>query len=169
MDIFLNLMTFDNSTQSYNLSGGSNTSAATTPNPPPTNPSKATEDKTKPSPPPNDAKKTNPNPPTEAKKKTNTNNGTPNKSQNQNQTQNQSQNQEENSQNDENNMLNNTEPNIASNTIFKYFKELYNGFILPWIITPLLVGSFTPALPFIFVMSIMYALLSYIMKFIRKL
>ena len=66
-------------------------------------------------------------------------------------------------------MLNNTEPNIASNTIFKYFKELYNGFILPWIITPLLVGSFTPALPFIFVMSIMYALLSYIMKFIRKL
>lgn len=47
-------------------------------------------------------------------------------------------------------------------------KRVYNIFI-GWVLTPIIFGSFAPALPFFLVMGVLYAIFNYIHKLIQKL
>tara|TARA_B100001142_G_C14059618_1_gene549135 strand:+ start:376 stop:708 length:333 start_codon:yes stop_codon:yes gene_type:complete len=48
------------------------------------------------------------------------------------------------------------------------FKRIYNIFI-GWVLTPIIFGSFAPALPFFVVMGVLYAIFNYLQKLIEKL
>tara|TARA_B110000285_G_C14581040_1_gene362150 strand:+ start:41 stop:376 length:336 start_codon:yes stop_codon:yes gene_type:complete len=48
------------------------------------------------------------------------------------------------------------------------FKRVYNIFI-GWVLTPIIFGSFAPALPFFLVMGVLYAIFNYLQKLIEKL
>ena len=48
------------------------------------------------------------------------------------------------------------------------FKKVYNIFI-GWVLTPIIFGSFAPALPFFLVMGVLYAIFNYLQKLIEKL
>ena len=45
--------------------------------------------------------------------------------------------------------------------------KIYNFFI-GWVLTPIVFGSFAPALPFFLVMGVVYAMFNYIYKVIEK-
>lgn len=48
------------------------------------------------------------------------------------------------------------------------FKRVYNIFI-GWVLTPIIFGSFAPALPFFLVMGVLYGIFNYLQKLIIKL
>lgn len=48
------------------------------------------------------------------------------------------------------------------------FNRVYNIFI-GWVLTPIIFGSFAPALPFFLVMGVLYAIFNYLQKIIEKL
>jgi hypothetical protein len=48
------------------------------------------------------------------------------------------------------------------------FKRVYNIFI-GWVLTPIIFGSFAPALPFFLVMGVLYAIFNYLQKLIEKI
>ena len=48
------------------------------------------------------------------------------------------------------------------------FKRTYNIFI-GWVLTPIIFGSFAPALPFFLVMGVLYAIFNFLQKLIEKL
>ena len=83
-----------------------------------------------------------------------------------------------NNSNNSNNNSNNNEKKLSSemldfwNEILEIAKDnltrVYNIFI-GWILTPIIFGSFAPALPFFLVMGVLYGIFNYLQKLIIKL
>lgn len=57
---------------------------------------------------------------------------------------------------------------MVMETIQTYYKNI-SGFLMGWVLGPIIFASFAPAMPFLIVMAGMFAILKYIMGFFRKL
>ena len=57
---------------------------------------------------------------------------------------------------------------MIMDTIKTYYKNV-SGFLMGWVLGPIIFASFAPAMPFLLVMAGMFAILKYIMGFFRKL